>query len=117
MPQITHVEHDIFRAKHLNATLNRGTEIILKQLQVIGCNNFGLTITNYPTSSSSIINIDVLGSEDNMFYYMIKQNVIPSGISAGNTAHFEFTTTSHYMQIVVSTSILAVLDVYLTGTQ
>lgn len=117
MAQIVNLDHDIFRAKNINITLNRGSEIILKSLQVIGCNNFGLTITNHNISSSPITNIDILGSEDNAFYYVIQQNIFPGGVSAGQTLHFEFNTTSHYLQVLVNTSILATLDIHMTGTE
>lgn len=115
MPQEVHNDHDSIRAKNITVKLNRGSSIVLNGVLVIGSNNFGLTLTNYASSSSALNNVNILGSEDNMFYYFIQQNVFPVGVSPGETSHFEFTTTSHFLQVVVGTDIDATFDVYVTG--
>lgn len=116
MPQVFHNDNHNIRASNTNIILNKGSEIALNGIMAIGANNFGITLTNYASSSSSLINVNILGSEDNSYYYYIQQNVFPSGVAAGQTSHFEFSTTSHYLQVVVSTNILATLDVHVIGT-
>lgn len=116
MPQVIHNDNYNIRASNANVTLNRGSEIVLNGVMAIGGNNFGVTITNHSSSSSSLTNINILGSEDNSFYYYILQNIFPSGIAPGQTLHTEFSTTSHYLQVVVGTNILATLDAHLIGT-
>jgi hypothetical protein len=116
MPQEVRNEYDSIRAQNINVNLNRGSAIVLNNILVIGCNTFGITITNYTSSSSPLININILGSEDNVFYYYVSQDIFPTGIVPGSTLHFDFTTISHYLQVVINTNIVATLDVYITGT-
>jgi len=116
MAQIFHNDNYNIRAGNSNIVLNRGSEIVLTSIVVIGVNNFGITLTNRPSSSSPLTSVNILGSEDNSYYYFIQQNVFPGGVNAGQTLHFEFTTTSHYLQVIVNTAISATLDVYIVGT-
>lgn len=117
MPQFHVIEPDPYflRAKNIQLELAPGTNIVFSALPTVGFNNFAITVSNY--SGGSLSNINLLGSADNINYYSITQDIVPAGIATGATVHYEFTTTSHYLQVTIDVSVLSTIDAYLLASE
>jgi hypothetical protein len=83
--------------------------IILDKINVLGFQNFSVSMTCY---SGTVTTSSIYASADGVNYYLVHSGGI-SGLTAGNTAQYTFTSINVYLRITATG--ISTFDCYLVG--